>query len=263
MDKDLLIEKYLKKQLSQEEQTSFEKRLENDTELRKQFFFEKEMFDSFNDDSWSFIENNENDEIRELDAFFKSDELQSFKKTIAAGEQAFKKKPATKIRKLYFIPIAASIVLLIGVFYKNFNTTVNNEQLYNTYIAQTNLPSFINRGDTDKVNLAKGEALFNDKKYSQAVDIFEEALKTNKDNANLFLYTAISYIELNQYKKASSIIEALINSDLIDAQKGYWYKGLLYIKQKKYKKAKNTFKLIVDKSYYNKEKAAEIIDILD
>ena len=263
MDEDILIEKYLKKQLSEGEQISFEKRLQNDAEFKEQFLFEKEMFDSFSDDSWSFIENNESDEIRELDTFFKSDELQSLKKTIAAGEQAFKKKPTPKIRKLYFIPIAASIALAIGVFYKNFNTTVNNEQLYNTYLAQTTLPSFVNRGDTDKVNLAKGETLFNDKKYSQAVDIFEEALKTNKDNANLFLYTAVSYIELNQYKKASNTINALINSDLIDAQKGYWYKGLLYIKQKKYKKAKNTFKLIVDKSYYNKEKAAEIIDMLD
>ena len=59
------------------------------------------------------------------------------------------------------------------------------------------------------------------------------------------------------------ILDSLISSDLIDYQKGYWIKSLSFVKQNKLEEAKVVLNFIIDKAYYNKEKAKELLSKLD
>lgn len=265
MEEDILIERYFKDELSEIERTAFEDRLKSDEDFKLKVDFEKELFDSYNEDSWNFSID-ESDEVDEIEAFFKGAEAKSFEKTIKEGSEAFKKKKKGKVRPLYFISVAASIALLVGVF-RFFNNIVpknNYSALYSEYIMQTKLPTFINRGESDATdNLIEAEKSFKNKDYKKALVFLGKSLLQDKNNSAVYMYKAISYIELKDYISAEKILDTLINSDLIDAQKGYWFKSLSLLKQNKLTEAKETLHLIIDNAYYNKEKAQELLERLN
>jgi anti-sigma-K factor RskA len=61
MEDDILIDNYLKGLLSENDQKSFLERLESDTDFSKIFKLEKQLFNSLNEESWSFVENKNTD----------------------------------------------------------------------------------------------------------------------------------------------------------------------------------------------------------
>ncbi|WP_299135143.1 tetratricopeptide repeat protein [uncultured Tenacibaculum sp.] len=265
MGDDILIERYFKGELSEIETKAFKDRLKTDEDFKIKVDFEKELFDSYNEELWNFSID-ESDEVDELEAFFKGAEAKSFEKTIKEGSDAFKNKKKGKIRPLFFISVAASIALLVGVFrfFNNGSPNSNYGDLYNEYVTQTTLPTFVNRGDNDtEVNLIEAEKSFKNKDYKKALVIFGKSLLQDKNNSAVYMYKAISYIELKDYISAEKILDSLINSDLIDAQKGYWFKSLSLVKQNKLSEAKELLHLIIDKAYYNKEKAQELLEQLN
>lgn len=69
------------------------------------------------------------------------------------------------------------------------------------------------------------------------------------------IYKGLSEIELSKYLEAEKTFDSLINSDLIDAEKGYWFKSLLYLKNNKILKCKTLLNKIITESLFNKEKA--------
>ncbi|WBX75913.1 hypothetical protein PG911_14870 [Tenacibaculum ovolyticum] len=264
MEEDILIERYFKEELSAIEKAVFKKRLEADIEFRIKVDFEKELFNSYNNDSWDFsIDESEN--IDEIESFFKDVEIKKIKETIKEGNNAFKKKKKAKERFFYFISIAASIALLVGLFwFSNSEFESSYDVLYSEYIKQTKLPGFVNRGENDAmVNLVEAEKSFKNREFKIALKGFNENLQKDKKNSTVYVYCAISYIELEEYVNADQILDSLISSDLIDSQKGYWIKSLSLVKQNKLEEAKVVLNFIIDKAYYNKEKAKELLSKLD
>ncbi len=172
------------------------------------------------------------------------------------------KKLKKKNKTIFFSLVAASFTLLILstlFFYQNTDL----DALYKQNIALNELPSFVTRDvENSQKKLIKAEKLFKQKNYKEAINNFTQEYRSNKTNSNIFIYLAIAYIELSKYEKAENILDTLIKSDLIDAEKGYWYKSLLYIKSKQVDKAKKTLQKIVDNSLYKKEEAIELLSIL-
>ena len=66
-------------------------------------------------------------------------------------------------------------------------------------------------------------------------------------------------MELDQFQEAEKTLDSLINSDLVDAEKGYWLKSLSYIKSKEIEKARNTLSIIIKNSYFNYKKATIVL----
>ena len=89
--------------------------------------------------------------------------------------------------------------------------------------------------------------------------LFSGELKNNSSNSNLYLYLGISQMELNQFEESQKTLNSLINSNLIDSEKGYWFKGLSYLKSNRINEAKIMFQKIIDNSYYSHLKASEIL----
>ena len=65
--------------------------------------------------------------------------------------------------------------------------------------------------------------------------------------------------------KTANAIETfnqLIESKLLDASKGYWYKALAYVKAGDKEQAKALLEKITSDSLYNHQKAEELLDKL-
>ncbi len=258
---DILIEHFLRNELSKKEITDFLDRLKTDSKFKEHFLIEKQLFQTLNEDKWSFIENVDSKEIITYKNIYdKSDALkQILKQENTNYQKNLKKKNTSKL--IYFV--AASIVAILFVISSVFNVKETPQNLYASYINNLDLPSLITRGATNN-DLAKAQQYFEDKNYKEALPIFKEALiNQTKQKATLYIYTGISQTELHKYTKAEKTLNHLINSDLLGSSKGYWYKMLLYLKMNDVEKAKSILtKITSDKSNYNYEEAQKMLQKL-
>lgn len=255
MEDDILIDNYLKGILSKDEEKLFLERIESDSEFKEKFQLEERLFNALNDDSWSFVENNDS-EFDDYVILLKEDDLQNLKKTIAKTSSEYSTKKSKSAGRIYYYLAAASVVLFLG-FQFFFNQNISNQDLYDDYVALNDLPSFVSRG-YETESLVQAENLFVEKKYEEALSIFQSLLNKSDDKANIYLYKGLAEIELEQYNAAEYTFDTLINSSLIDAEKGYWYKALLYLKTDRIKEAKHLLDNIISKSLYNHEIAKQL-----
>lgn len=258
LEDDILIEQFLRNELSESERKKFLERIETDTGFKEQFLLEQQLFESLNENDWSFAEGIDEKELKEYEALFKSEETQRLKKAIEeATNKGETKNKKGKIIRIAF-GLAAAAVLLLFIF-KPFSSN-NSLELYTNNAMMQGLPSFAERGSEKNGNLITGEKLFKKQKYKEAASFFDTFLSDNKSVSGAYIYAAIANIELKNYDTAITILENLIHSDLIDGEKGYWYKSLLYIRTKELKKAKKTLQLIVDKNYYKHQDAIKLLE---
>ncbi|SEB73337.1 hypothetical protein SAMN04489761_1601 [Tenacibaculum sp. MAR_2009_124] len=263
LEEDILIERYLKNELDNKERTVFEERLRTDGEFNEKVNFEKELFNTFNENEWSFHHNNEED-LKDLESYFEKEEVKELQQNIKSSFESIKKKKPTKVRKLYFISIAASITVLLGLFLlKPFNTKLNSNALFEYYLPTEELPTFVNRGDNDLEDLVRGENFYRSKNYKRASDTFNTILEKKDASVGAYIYAGLSYAQLGEYEKSEKIFDRLIQSDLIDAEKGYWYKSLVNLKSNNIEKAKEDLRYIITNSLYHKKEAQELLKKLD
>lgn len=261
MEDDILIDNYLKGLLSKDEEQSFLERLESDTEFNEKFSLEKQLFDALDENGWSFIEN-KTPETKVYKKVLEDDDLQNLKKTLTKVNSEFNSEPAKgNYRKLFYYIAAASIIVFLG-FQFFFNQNSSNQELYNDYVALDDLPSFVSRGD-DTGNLEKAQSLFENKKYEEALSIFQSQSNAIDNRCNILIYKGVSQAELGKYDDAEQTFDALINSNLLDSEKGYWYKSLLYLKQDRVEESKKILSKIISENLSNKSKAEELLQKLD
>lgn len=261
IEDDILIERFLRNELSEEEKNQFLKRVHNDEVFKKQYVFEKQLSESLNEDDWSYANNFESKEVEEYAELFKEKEIQQLKEVIQKANAEYKVRKKGRIIKLISaIASVGLIFIMLNVFLKS---AVDTSKLYLENIQLIELPSFATRGnEITGLDLAKAESLFKEKRYKESLVVFDKVFISENDNSSVFIYKAIAHTELNQYREGELVLNELINSDLIDAEKGYWYKSLLFVKSNQLKKAKATLNIIVNNSYYNTNKAKELLEQL-
>lgn len=259
-EEDLLIERYLNNQTSKEERLFVEKKMNADSVFKEKILFEKQLHDTLNEDTWSFIENTNTAEVKDYETQFKSNDASKIKDSIHKASISYqRKKNILKIRKIITLSSAAIIILMLS-FHTYLTPSKTLPNLYSYHIKNTELPSVKNRGNDDQYNnLLRAQNLFENKAYKKSIIIFSKAKIQNKKNATIYLYIAIAQMELNELIDAESTLNNLINSNLIDAEKGYWFKSLLHLKSNDLEKAKSTLKIIIDNSYYNFDKSKQLL----
>jgi tetratricopeptide (TPR) repeat protein len=257
LEEDILIECFLRDELSETEKNDVLERMDSDVVFRQKILLEKQLFEALDDNSWSFAENIDSKEIKEYESLLRGKEATEIKEIISQANTSYQKKSNKKRFKKYLFSSAAVIALLVSL-YTFMQESIHPADLYTSYISSTELPSIINRGNNYN-ELTKGQLLFEAKDYSEAVKIFSNAIEIDSENASSYIYLAVSQMELNQFTESNNTLDLLIKSNLIDAQKGYWYKSLLYLKSNQIEKSKVTLKTIIDNSYFNTEKAKELL----
>jgi len=257
---DILIEQYLNNTLSTQENEAVELRMKSDPAFKEKVLFEKQLLDTFSDEKWSFIENTDTPAVQEYSELFKKEK--KLKQALADAKTNYN-TPKKKTNYNWYLYAAAIIVLSIAIV-PIINTSPSSTELYASYINTTELPSLSIRGNENTDIRTKAQHLFEQKKYRQALTIFNNELDlSKKQTATVYLYMGIAQIELHQFEKAENSFDALIHSGFMDAPKGHWYKALLYLKMDKTEDSKIILNTIVKEKHYNYQQAYDLLNELN
>ncbi|WP_291284928.1 tetratricopeptide repeat protein [Flavobacterium sp.] len=235
----ILFDQYLQEEMTAEEQDRFEKQLSEDHELASEFETFKEV--------QSQLRNKLGHE----------EEREAFTANLAQiSEKHFNaNKPKVVRMRPWYFAAAASIIILFGLFFFDYNGTPEFEDFNHPETA-----SFVERGDTDET-LKQAEKAFNEGKYVLAIPFFEELLSENK-TAEMQYFYGISLLEEDHYKPAEAIFNELKSGTSVYKEKAKWYLALSKLKQKDYKGCREILQTI-SQDYENYDDVQELLDDLD
>lgn len=216
----ILFDQYLQDELTVEARNNFEKQLAEDPEFASEFETFKNVQSQL-DNKFGFEQ-----------------EREVFKENLdKIGEQHFNKKPKVIGLKPWYLAVAASVAVLFGLFFFNYNQ--------NPAFSDYNDPeeaSFTIRGTVDKP-LKEAETAYNKGHYNDAIPLFETVLKKEKSAEILFFY-GISLLEESEYKKAEAVFNELKAGNSAYKEKALWYLALSKLKQKDYESCKKILETI-------------------
>ncbi|WP_109300808.1 tol-pal system YbgF family protein [Aquimarina sp. AU474] len=266
------INAYLSGIMNQVDKELFELRIKTDSELRAEVDLHRSLKSTFGKEAWSTREDMKNgDEILEIKNLRKGELYTGIEVNIQeVSNQYFKNIDSEKNKKWrnYLGIIAAVLcVLLLTYYFNTANSSVNS--LYSDYNDWRELPSLTVQGDPESY-LAKAEQLFYEKRYNEAISIFDTELKNQPENKinglvpYILVYTGVCYLELEDYESALKTFDILLKSNALDRSKGYWYKALVYMKKGDKERTKEQLSLILkDEKNFNLNKAKLLLEKLD
>ncbi|MFA9187284.1 tetratricopeptide repeat protein [Flavobacterium sp. FBOR7N2.3] len=237
-EKYLLFDQYLQGELLDEARLDFEKQLSENLELASEFEVFKEV------------------QIQlEAKFGFETDRKAFVANLKTISNQHFKGKPKVISLKPWAYLVAASVVLLLGLFLFNPSSKPGFEE-YNQY----ENAYFTERSESVDT-LKQAETAFNAKNYKAAIPLFEAILKENK-TAEIQYFYGISLLENNQIKQAETVFNEIKSGNSIYKNKAIYGLALAKLKQKDYKGCKAIL-LTIPPDYEDYEKVQELLGKLD
>lgn len=201
-----LIEDYLRNELDDVSQKKFKKRLETDTDFRKEFEKHKQLHQTLLDqDSIMFrkklmrIENENSDSVNSKESRF------TFNWKIAA---------------MIFV------LLGLGLFFL-FQNKSSEKSLFEKYYTVYPVEDTF-RGNQEK-DLQLSLRAYGRGDYKEAEILLNGLIDKRPEADELKIYLGCTYLELTQPEKALSEFESLIDS-VTYSEQANWYKALTYLK---------------------------------
>lgn len=231
MDKNstqILLERYFENELTGEEQTAFNRRLEEDAAFAKAFHAEKELMDG--------IEAFGNEQLRkQLEHIYLEETGQ-----VPVPENA----EAPKIHDPFEVPPIedgkvvkmnrrkwwlAAAVLLIGLLARWVagDRRPSPTQLYAIYAVHDF--DLTEMGEQEEL-LPKVEQLLKKKQYAEALPLLDTYLEKNADNQQVVMARGKTLLELGRVKEALEVFEGVGTANVFYANEAKWYTALAYLK---------------------------------
>ena len=232
----LLFDNYITGELSPEEILEFETKLEQDVSFKEDFLAYKETH--------QFLQHKFNNET----------ELSQFINTTEKIASDYFNTQQKKKNNYWFIGVAASILLLIGIFIFNPSTPT-----YEEYMTYPTVELTV-RGTQEEI-LKNAQNAFNSKDFTKANELFSTALQQDQNNIQIALYKGISLLELNQLNEADKILTNIYQGNSSFTTDANWYLALSKLKQKEYKSCKELLQKIPE-GYIHYKKAQKLINKL-
>ena len=139
-------------------------------------------------------------------------------------------KRSGRKRSYFLVAAAVAVFFMVSTFALMFLSEQGTDTLYAAYYSTNDLPFIIQR-DESNTTLEQGVLAFQNRNYSEALAYFESYEVSNPEtDVALYLYKGATYLELNNFDKAIEEFELAIDSNSIDATKGFWFKALTYLK---------------------------------
>ncbi len=233
-----LIERYLAKDLSEEELSSFEKRLKTD-------------------ESFSQEVDNQRLTHKATDIYAQLQTKEKVKESFDAVQQSEKYNRQTLLR------IAAAILVLIiaGIgFFAPRNYS-------NQSLADSNFETFPDRittmGAASDDQIAAAMKAYNEKDFEKAIELFSGLPQNLPQNELISLYTAIAMMETNQFESAKSIFQQLIDAESAQSDVAQWYLALTFLKSNDTENAKSLLHQIVTQNGFQSKNASQLLKKLD
>ena len=230
--------RYLQGKMTAEESAHFEDNLVNDPQFRQDFEFNKDLLESIRTHFGNELKN----KLKEVD----------------------ENHSARQSRSRFFIPvigIAATVSILVFFFIKIVINTTDYQVLFDQYYS----PYYNILGESERsVNKEDGNLamrLYDQKRYEEAIRVFDNLIEQDPDNSAFRFYKALSHLELDQTASAIESLKMVVNkSDKRFEEPARWYLGLAYVNAEEIEKAKETFRdIIANESSYS-ERAVEILN---
>ncbi len=255
-----LIDQYLAKTLSLEERDRFERLLQQDEDVKKQY-----------EDTLNMVDGIRYSESKKL--LKKLQKLESEKPYVSQDTPS-----SARVIPLMKSGIAAAAVVALGILAYTFlmPKSIDFDSMY----AQNYSPEpseIVQRTVEDQEQLAQIKAVFSNhdskqvynafyafhnKKYKDAVNLFSNLI--SKENHPMFVFfLGQSHMGNQSYEAAQKTFDQYLSSgDVTYQESSIWYKGLILLKQKKEDELKKLWKDFVKKTCTNCIKAKEILNSL-
>lgn len=242
------IDVYLEGKMSQEEVIAFEEKFAKDPALKEDVLLQESLHQSFNEDDWSTIPNEaDNEELRSIKSKLRNEDNTTISATIKSIETDYleNNKPIKKKGNTHFYTRIAIAAVVLALLTLPFLMQVNMSSHYVQYANWEDLPSLRTKGDT-QAKIIEGESLYLSQKYKEAIQYLEHNITVNDPYYSYALiYKGASYFQTGNLEKAHQTYDLLIDSNTLQSSYGYWYKLLLYLKIDNTQKAKEMLELIL------------------
>lgn len=235
----LAFDEYLRDEMSDDDKLIFENQLKEEAEFASAF----ETFKGLN--------------FHLKNKFGNAQELKAFKENLEAISQTHFDKPKGKVVvfKPWYFGVAASVAVLIGLFFMNQNSDPTFEEYNNPETA-----FFTERGATNDT-LKMAQDAFNAKKYKEAIPFFETILKAENSTEIQYFY-GMSLLEENKFVEADAIFMTLKSGNSIYKHKATWRLALSLLKRKKEKESKKML-LTIPKDFEDYDQVESLLKRLD
>jgi len=241
--KQMLIDKYFEQNLSKKEQRQFDKLMQEDEGFKGDVDFERS--------------------VREA---IEHDDLLDFRNKISHTIKKQNRKAIFRQITGTYWKYAASVVLVLGVgvsvlfFVNNRNS---NDYLFKSAYTETKQDIQRSRiSSASSVTVAEAMLNYHEGNYYNAIGYFKELLKKDQKNIAVRFYLGISYMETDNFEKASGSFRYIISDqNNLYIEHAEWYLGLCFLKQDEIDKAINQFTIIAqnDQNYYSSQ-AEKMLD---
>jgi len=246
MDKELLLYNYFSNQLTPEQQRLFKELLQTDADFKQQFDFEKDLKQVIGEK-----------EVGKLKA-----KLVGFEKEVSKDATPVRTLTRTNYRKW---AMAASVALLIGLGwfgYQNFAGPDYDKLYDDNFQHYPNTVYAITRGESTETMERAAFSAYELGDYQTAIRNFNSIPKTDS-NGYLDFYLGLSHLNLGQTDEAKAFFEKVIASNAEFKPEAHWYLALAALKQEKKEEARRYLETLVSTYDYNKEKAKQLLVVLE
>ena len=238
-----IIERHLSSDLNPEEQLWFENELKNNPNFAREVLLHKDI----------------NKAILDLDIVNLRSKLNSIE-TDVTSKKSFTKEFFQF--KWQYIAVAASITLMVSFGLKFVSqSNYTNDEIFNMYYQSYEANGIVRSASTNiDQDLSDALALYNDKKYNDALVLFNQILDKDYSNIYVHLYAGISNMESFSYKKAIESFQLIIDhQNNLYVEQAEWYMAICYLKMYQNDVAKSMFEKIAYEDSSYQEQAKDIL----
>lgn len=247
-NKTELIENYLSGNLPPDERALFEKELLADEELSNLFnmysTIDKEMQ---NAEKYKDQEAALKNTLQKLNAkYFKAE---------APVIQMHKKSNFARMA----MAAAAGLILIIFAYFAFFSSSADPTKLAGKYV-QEELTHLSLTMDGVQDSLQKGMAVYNDKDYQKALQIFEELYRSHPEDSYVLKYKGLAYLLTKNYEKALASFDELAAKKQLFSNDGLFLKAVTLLNRNQAgdkDAAKQLLEQVVNKKTEGNTKAEE------
>lgn len=240
--------------MNEDKYTQFVHYLQNEMTVEERIRFESEL--ATNEVLAAELESFKEMNVQLEHKFGIAEERHAFKENVQRiAKTHFSKKPKVISIKPWLYAVAASVVVIFGLFFFNQNTNPNfadfnqHEQAY-----------FTERSERT-ANLKQAEKAFNAKEYKKAIPIFETILK-DRSSAEIEYFYGVALLQENDFAKAESVFKALQSGTSVYKNKATWYLALSKLKQEDYQACKEIL-LTIPHDYENYKQVQHLLKELN
>ncbi len=244
IDKYTLVENFLAKKLSNEEQIEFTKQLEIDSELKEIYTIYVNMSKS----------------IKIKDKIDIKQKIKSAEISYLKNKEKIIEFKGYLINRQSLLSWAAVMLILIssGAFILFRSNTLSNEQLFQNYYAKYEQIIEL-RSQESKSPIQLGLIEYKSGHYNKAIQLLNSS-EINRDNPLTNFYKGLCFIELQDFNGAITSFTLALNKNSDYNQEVEWYLALSFLGSEQKESAKEILvKISNDQYHYYNKKAKNIL----